>query len=88
MAKKFLDRLTRVGANSDFMVLNAWTSILRNFRIGFSCRISVNPNNQTVKLTVNIIRHNIDIHASRIIKSLLARVFLFYKILTKFSFNI
>ena len=34
MAKKFLDNLT-LRANSDFMVLDAWMSILRSFCIKF-----------------------------------------------------
>ena len=52
MGKKFLDHLGRVRPNSDFMVLDTWMSILRNFHIKFhqhliyhSCSISVSINN-------------------------------------------
>ena len=70
--KKFLSHLTvRARPNSDFMILVAWMSILRNFPVRFhqhlpchSCRISVSLNN----LTVNVIR---TINATKIIKSLL-----------------
>ncbi|CAD1474642.1 unnamed protein product [Heterotrigona itama] len=59
MGKKFLNRLT-LRANSDFMALDAWLSILRDFRqdlIYHSCSNSVGRNNQMIKPTVNIIRN-------------------------------
>ena len=33
--RKYLNHLARVGSNSDFMILDAWMSILRNFSVSY-----------------------------------------------------
>ena len=70
-------KINHARSNSDFIVLDAWMSILLNFRIRFhqyliyhSCSISVSLNNQMMKLIVNIIRN---INVTSTIKSLLGR---------------
>ena len=59
MVKRFLDHLTLllvyglVRPNSDFMILDTWMSILRNFRISCSkSLVSASLNNQRIKLPI------------------------------------